>query len=83
MEELNAFALAMIQADIFGVSISNLLRAQSKDLRVKRRQRAQEQAQQTPVKMTFPLILCILPSLFVVIVGPGAIRILEQFIKGT
>ena len=83
VDELNGFVLAMIQADIFGVSISNVLRAQSKDLRVKRRQRAQEQAQQTPVKMTFPLILCILPSLFVVIVGPGAIRILEQFIKGT
>lgn len=83
VDELNGFVLAMIQADIFGVSIANVLRAQSQDLRVKRRQRVQEQAQQTPVKMTFPLILCILPSLFVVIVGPGAIRILEAFIKGT
>ncbi|HLB62433.1 MAG TPA: type II secretion system F family protein [Actinomycetota bacterium] len=80
VDELNGFVLAMIQADIFGVPIANVLRAQAKDLRVKRRQRAQEQAQQTPVKMTFPLILCILPSLFVVIVGPGAIRIMGTFL---
>jgi tight adherence protein C len=82
VEELNAFALAMIQADVFGVSIASVLRTQAQQLRIKRRQRAEAKAQQTPVKIVFPLILCILPSLFIVIVGPGAIRIWQSFING-
>jgi tight adherence protein C len=81
VEELNAFALAMIQADVFGVSIASVLRTQAQQLRIKRRQRAEGKAQQTPVKIVFPLILCILPALFVVIVGPGAIRIFESFVQ--
>jgi tight adherence protein C len=75
VDELNAFALAMIQADVFGVSIAGVLRTQAEQLRIKRRQRAEAKAQQIPVKIVFPLILCVLPALFVVIVGPGAIRI--------
>jgi tight adherence protein C len=82
VEELNAFALAMIQADIFGVSIASVLRTQAAQLRIKRRQAIEAKAQQTPVKIVFPLILCILPVLFVVIIGPGAIRIYEGFITG-
>src|SRR5918996_570680 len=81
VDELNAFALAMIQADVFGVSIASVLRTQARQLRIKRRQRAEGRAQQTPVKIVFPLILCILPSLFTVIVGPGAIQIWESFIQ--
>src|SRR5437764_1000127 len=81
VEELNAFVLAMIQADIFGVSISNVLRGQAKELRVKRRQRAEREAQQTPVKIVFPLILCVLPSLFIVVIGPGAIRIFQNLLE--
>jgi len=81
VEELNSFALAMIQADIFGVSISSVLRTQAQQLRIKRRQAIEAKAQQTPVKMVFPLVLCILPALFIVIVGPGAIRIFEGFIQ--
>ena len=81
VEELNAFALAMIQADVFGVSIASVLRTQAQQLRIKRRQRAEAKAQQTPVKIVFPLITCVLPSLFVVIVGPGAIRIWNEFIN--
>jgi tight adherence protein C len=81
VEELNGFALAMIQADIFGVSISSVLRTQAQQLRIKRRQAIEAKAQQTPVKMVFPLVLCILPALFIVIVGPGAIQIWEQFIN--
>jgi tight adherence protein C len=81
VEELNAFALAMIQADVFGVSIASVLRTQAQQLRIKRRQRAEARAQQTPVKIVFPLILCILPSLFVVIVGPGAIRIARDLFQ--
>jgi tight adherence protein C len=79
VEELNAFALAMIQADVFGVSISSVLRTQAQQLRIKRRQAIEARAQQTPVKIVFPLVLCILPALFVVIVGPGAIRIFQAF----
>jgi len=80
VEELNAFALAMIQADVFGVSIAGVLRTQAAQLRIKRRQRAEARAQQTPVKITFPLIICILPALFIVIVGPGAIRIMQNLL---
>jgi tight adherence protein C len=78
VEELNGFALAMIQADVFGVSIASVLRTQAQQLRIKRRQAAEAKAQQTPVKIVFPLVMCILPSLFVVIVGPGAIQIVTQ-----
>jgi tight adherence protein C len=81
VDELNAFALAMIQADVFGVSIASVLRTQAQQLRIKRRQRAEGKAQQTPVKIVFPLILCILPALFTVIVGPGAIQIWQSFIQ--
>lgn len=78
VEELNSFALAMIQADVFGVSIASVLRTQASQLRIKRRQSAEAKAQQTPVKIVFPLILCILPALFVVIIGPGVIRITQS-----
>ena len=81
VEELNAFTLAMIQADVFGVSIANVLRTQAVQLRIKRRQRAEKEAQGTPVKIVFPLILCILPALFIVIVGPGAIRIFQSLLS--
>jgi tight adherence protein C len=81
VEELNAFALAMIQADIFGVSIASVLRTQAAQLRIKRRQAIEAKAQQTPVKIVFPLVLCVLPALFVVIVGPGAIQIFNTFIN--
>ena len=78
VDELNGFALAMIQADVFGVSIASVLRTQASQLRIKRRQTAEAKAQQTPVKIVFPLILCILPALFVIIIGPGAIRIMND-----
>lgn len=81
VDELNAFALAMIQADVFGVSIASVLRTQAEQLRIKRRQAIEAKAQQTPVKIVFPLILCVLPALFVVIIGPGAIQIYNGFIK--
>ena len=81
VEELNSFALAMIQADVFGVSIASVLRTQASQLRIKRRQAAEAKAQQTPVKIVFPLILCILPALFIVIIGPGAIRIMNSVLS--
>jgi len=79
LPELSAFILALVQADTFGVSITNTLRQQAKELRTRRRQRAQELAQAAPAKMVFPLILCILPATLIVIGGPAIIRIARAF----
>ena len=72
--ELRSFVLAIIQADQFGVSIGRVLRGQSEEMRIKRRQLAQEQAQKAPVKLLFPMVLCIFPGIFVVLLGPSALN---------
>ena len=77
--ELKGFVTAMVQADAFGIPIANVLRVQAREMRIKRSQRAEEQAQKVPVKILFPLIFCILPSLFIVILGPAAIRVITAF----
>ena len=69
----------MMQADAFGIPIGRVLRVQSKEMRVKRRQRAEEKAQKVPVKILFPLMFCILPVLFTTVMGPGAITMIIQF----
>lgn len=79
ISEVRSFVLAILQADTFGVSIGRVLRAQADDMRIRRRQRAQETAQKAPVKMLIPMVLCIFPSLFVVILVPAMIQILEGF----
>jgi tight adherence protein C len=71
VEDLNAFVAAMIQADQLGEGIAQVLRAQAEELRIKRRQRAEERAHKAPIKMLFPLILLMFPSLFIVILGPA------------
>lgn len=81
LEELRSFLLAMIQAEAFGVTISRVLRVQADEMRVKRRQRAQEKAFAAPVKLVFPLVFCIFPSLFIVLLGPAAIEISENFLN--
>jgi tight adherence protein C len=74
--EIRSFVSAMVQADAFGIPIAQVLRVQSSEIRVKRRQRAEEKAQQVPVKITIPLIFCILPCLFIAVMGPAAISIM-------
>ena len=77
--EIRSFVLAILQADTFGVSIGRVLRAQADEMRIKRRQLAQERAQKAPVKMLLPMVFCIFPSLFVIVLAPAAINISKSF----
>ena len=81
LPDLTAFINAVIQAESMGTSIAAVLRVQADGMRVKRRQRAEQQAQAAPIKMMFPLVLCIFPCMFLVILGPAGIQIYEQFVN--
>jgi tight adherence protein C len=75
--DLRRFVNAILQADRYGISISAVLRTQASEMRRKRRQRAEEQAMKIPVKVLFPLMVCILPVLFIALLGPAAINVVN------
>ena len=79
--EAKTFVSALVQADRLGLPIGNVLREQSIQMRLVRRQRAEEVAMKVPVKILFPMLLCIFPALFVVLIGPGAIQIAHSLIQ--
>jgi len=76
--DLKSLTAMLIQTDRFGTSIAKALRVHSDTLRIKRRQRAEEAAAKTTIKLVFPLVLFIFPAMFVVILGPAIIHITEQ-----
>jgi tight adherence protein C len=80
--DLTSFTAAIIQAEQLGVSVARILRVQSDQMRVKRRQRAQEKAQKAPVKMVFPLVFLIFPSIWLVLLGPAVFIIMDSGIMG-
>lgn len=82
LPEVKNFVSAIVQADRLGIPIAQVLREQTSAMRVTRRMKGEEQAQKVTVKILFPLLLCIFPALFVVIIGPGGIRIAEAILGG-
>jgi tight adherence protein C len=82
LPDLRSFTSAMVQADAFGIPVSQVLRVQSNEIRTKRRQRAEELAQKVPVKIMIPLVLFILPCLFIAVIGPAVISMLGIFSGG-
>lgn len=78
-EDLRRFVRAVQQADAYGVAIADVLRVQAGEMRIKRRQRAEEQAMKIPVKIVFPLVFCILPVLFIVVLTPAVIGLIGAF----
>ena len=83
VQPLSNFIGAIIQAEQLGVSIAKVLQVQSEQLRIERRQRAEEMAAKAPIKMLFPLVGCIFPSLFIVILGPAIISIIKTLGSGS
>ncbi|MEM9774696.1 MAG: type II secretion system F family protein [Chloroflexota bacterium] len=77
--DVQTFVASILQADQLGVSVGKVLRIQSDQMRVRRRQRAEEKAQQAPIKMLFPMVFLIFPALFVVLLGPAGIRVWRLF----
>lgn len=77
VQDVTLFTSSLIQADQLGVSIAKVLRIQSSDMRERRRQRAEESAMKAPIKMLFPLVFFIFPALFIVLLGPAALKVFE------
>ncbi len=79
--DISTFINSIIQAETLGTSVGQVLRVQAKQMRMKRRQRAEQMARQAPVKMVFPLVLFMMPSLFIVTIGPVVLNVLDAFSK--
>lgn len=79
VQDLRHFVTAVLQAEQYGVPIADVLRDQAKELRTKRRQRAEEAARKLPLKLLLPLIAFIIPPLFIILIGPAALRLIESF----
>ena len=79
VEEVAAFVAILVQADKLGISIRDVLQTQSVQMRVRRRQRAEEEARKLPLKMLFPLVFFIFPALFAVVLGPAVPQLVEMF----
>ena len=78
VNDVSSFVAAILQAEHLGVSIGKVLRIQSEQMRIRRRQRAEEKAHQAPIKMLFPLVFLIFPSMFIVLLGPAALQIMRN-----
>lgn len=81
LDDARSFMNAVIQSDELGTSLANVLRVQSQALRVRQRQRVEQEARRAPVKMVFPLVFCLMPSLFIFILGPIILSVME-FLSG-
>ena len=79
VETLHRFVRSIIQAEAYGIALSDVLQTQADELRLERRQYAERKAMEIPVKVVFPLILFIMPAMFIVVMGPGVIGIIEAF----
>jgi tight adherence protein C len=78
VNDVSSFIAAILQAEHLGVSIGKVLRIQSEQMRIRRRQRAEEKAHQAPIKMLFPLVFLIFPSMFIVLLGPAALQLFRN-----
>ncbi|WP_408009384.1 type II secretion system F family protein [Pseudalkalibacillus sp. A8] len=81
VDEINILISSILQAEKLGIGMVNVLRVQSEEVREQRKQRAEQEAMKAPVKMLFPLVLFIFPSLFIVLLGPAIIQFIETFSK--
>jgi tight adherence protein C len=80
VNDVSTFISAIIQSDQLGVSISKVLRVQSEQMRTKRRQRAEELAHQAAIKMIFPMVFLMFPSIYVIVLGPAIPQLLKGFV---
>ena len=81
--DVTSFIAAIVQADQLGVSMAKILRIQSDQMRIRRRQRAEQKAHQAPIKMLFPMVFLIFPSIFIVLLGPAVLLLMESGVLGT
>jgi tight adherence protein C len=81
--DMTSFVAALIQADQLGVSMAKVLRIQSEQMRIKRRQRAEKKAHEAPIKMLIPMAFLIFPSIYIVLLGPAVLQVLRSGVLGT